>query len=157
MLSHKNVQMSRAAYLFLANSIQALVADVARGKYVDLHAAVKAECERLEAAPEWVQQLTSTTQSYEDAVSNGFAEVNVIEGFLAALHGFYKKLLFNCDPEASEPVKVEDAWPQLAHDVADGMLAFAAAGAFKLSNVPDMTPEAPCISDEVLEALNNGG
>lgn len=157
MLSPSNFQLSQAVYLFLASNMQALMADVARGKYIDLHAAVKAECERLEAAPKWVQQLMSTTQSYADAVSNGFAEVKVMDGFLAALREFYKKLLYICDPEASEPVKVEDVWPQLAHDVADGMLAFAKAGALKLSDESGTVPVAPDISDELLGVLNNGG
>jgi hypothetical protein len=157
MLSHSNFQLSQAVYLFLASNMQALMADVARGKYIDLHAAVKAECERLEAAPKWVQQLMSTPQSYEAAVSEGYAKANVMEGFLLALREFYKKLLYICDPEASEPVKVEDAWPQLAHDVADGMLAFAKAGAFKLSDESGTVPAAPDISDELLDALNNGG
>lgn len=150
-------QASQGVELFLRSTMHALKDDVRRGVYPDLYAAVKSECERLEAVPKWVQQQMSTTQSYADAVSGGFAEAKVMEGFLAALQGFYKKILYICDPEAIEPVKIADAWPQLAQDVTGGVLAFAALGAFKLSEESDEAPEAPDISDELSGVLNNGG
>lgn len=151
MLNYHSVKAVEGVRIFLVYSMKALVVEVEQGIYHDLYGAVKTELDRLESVPQWISEQTATSESYRSAVSDGFAEIGVMSGFFTVLREFYKKLLYLCDPEGLEPVKVVDVWMKLVDDVVNGMLAFAVSGPDRLVAGANVSASASVASIDVDE------